>query len=107
MALAARPLTKTVGAAPAPKASAKELVNTAELVRGRVYWYKNQEFKKGEAVVVDDELANILEELHAEVQDKDGETYEKPFFDVRKGVPRPEPKTSAKKPSVRRLSARA
>lgn len=105
MALAAR--ARTVGSAPAPTAPAKELVNTVELLRGRVYWYKDKEFKKGDIEVVTDELAAILEVLHQEVTDKEGELYEKPFFEVKRKVPRPDPKpVLAKRKQIRRLPAR-
>lgn len=112
MALASRPIparpapARTLGSAPAPKSPVpkEDLVNTATLLRGRVYFYKDQEFKLGEPSIVTDQIADVLEELHHEVKDKDGEIYEKPFFDVRRGVPRPPPKVAPKK-SVRRLKA--
>jgi hypothetical protein len=68
-----------------------ELVNTATLLRGRVYVYKNVSFERGVPVVVTDELAAELEELFDEVRDADQEIIEKPLFSVVYEVPRPAP----------------
>lgn len=89
MALASR---RTLGATSAgPTAQNKtDLVTIATLVRGRVYFYKDLKFEYGIPLVVSDEIAGILEQECAEVKDKDGERFEKPFFEVKRGVPRPD-----------------
>lgn len=68
-----------------------ELVNTATLLRGRVYVYKNVSFERGIPVVVDDALAAELEEMFDEVRDADQEIIEKPLFSVVYEVARPAP----------------
>jgi hypothetical protein len=83
-----------------------DLVNVATLVRGRVYFYKDQKFEVGKPTVVSNELANILEELHEEISDADGERFEKPFFYVQRGVPRPQEAQERTKPPARRLPVR-
>lgn len=65
------------------------LVNTATLVRGRVYIYKNEKFEIGVTRVVSDELADILEDITVETKDTDDETFAKPMFDIRRKVQPP------------------
>lgn len=101
-----RPRTVAPGQA-TPKAPAllkQELVNTATLIRGRVYFYKDKRFDANEVVIVDDPLAAILEELHETVTDSDQEAYEKPMFDVRRNVPPPskeQPVSQFRRPAIR------
>lgn len=82
---------KALGQASAsvPSQSKPGLVTTATLVRGRVYFFRNEKFELGVTRVVPDELANDLEELHDTIKDTDGDYYEKPFFDVQRAVPAP------------------
>ena len=87
---------RTVGVAPARA----DLVDTATLIRGRVYSFRhNGETHYFEANVetpLEDKeekaiegLAGKLEELHSEVHDSDGDAFEKPLFLVKRGVARP------------------
>lgn len=82
---------RTVGQSAAAESA---LVNTATLVRGRVYVFRHEgeniQFELDVAKVVDDALASKLEDLVSEVHDTDGDAFEKPLFHVRRGVPRPE-----------------
>jgi len=105
MSLAPRTVGRTTAASPLLQ---QDLVNTATLVRGRVYYYKDHRFEIGKIVVVDDELATILEDLVEEVSDGDNERFEKPRFQVLRKVPRPtnDQHVDPQKPVVRRLPVR-
>jgi hypothetical protein len=59
-----------------------KLVNTATLVRGRVYFYKNEEYKRDVPKVVDEDTALELEALTEEVYDSDGDVMDKHVFKV-------------------------
>ena len=59
-----------------------ETVITATLVRGLCYVYKKQFYRTGQPKVVDEALADELEELADDVHDADGEIIEKPLFDI-------------------------
>jgi len=96
---------RTVATAPAKAVptSQVDLVNLATLVRGRVYYHKDVRFDVGKPTVVSDELANILEDLVQEVHDADKEVFEKPLFEVKRGVPRPVPveERTTRRPAMR------
>ncbi len=126
MVLQNRTVAKATGAAAvAPikaAATAADLVTTAELVRGRVYFYKNIEFETGRVAILEDAintpavkvitdvavLAAELEDLHEETKDSDGEVFEKAVFRVLYNQERPakEP-TLREQRQVRRLPVRA
>jgi hypothetical protein len=101
---AAKP--KVIGQSPAAKPD-ETLVNTATLIRGRVYVFKNQRFDVGVPVIVDDKLASILEEKVNITEDTDGEEFEKSVFVVRRGVPPPPPPVDPNAKVRRRLPTRA
>lgn len=83
-----------------------DLVTVVTLVRGRTYFYKDMRFDVDVPIVVTDEIADILEQEVAEINDKEGERFEKPFFEVQRKVPRPpkyvDPNVPKRRP-VRRL----
>lgn len=96
---------RTVGTAPVARA---EGVETATLVRGRIYSYRYKgetfEFIGGVEKVLEDKdgkpvpgLADALEELHSEVRDSDGDAFEKPLFLVQRGTNRPSVEDTAPK----------
>lgn len=55
---------------------------TVRLVRGRVYYYKNERFEKGKDVKVTSDLADELESLAITRFDRDGEKFDKPRFRI-------------------------
>lgn len=71
------------------KQKQEDLVITATLERGRVYYYKDHRFEVGVSTVVSEDLASILEDLYDQTTDSEGEAFEKPYFHVQRGVPRP------------------
>ncbi|MET4190692.1 MULTISPECIES: hypothetical protein [unclassified Bradyrhizobium] len=83
--LKARPVGQTTAAtaatAPAPQG---ELVTTATLVRGRIYYFKETPFEIGIPKPVSEDVAAALEELHDETTDADGEVFGKPLFHVQR-----------------------
>lgn len=89
MALAKRALGQAP-AGPTSQTPKEDLVNVATLVRGRVYFYKEMKFEYGVPLVVTAEVADILENEVATVNDKDGERFEKPFFHIQRGVQKPD-----------------
>jgi hypothetical protein len=76
-------------------------VNTATLIRGSLYTLRHPNstpqdpkdalrFEYGKPVVIDDaDILRKLENMYDEIQDGDGEVYEKPRFRVDRGVPMP------------------
>lgn len=64
-------------------------VNTATLLRGRVYVFENVHFQRGVPTIVGPDLAMKLEDLYDEVQDSDSDTFEKPYFLVEMDVDPP------------------
>jgi hypothetical protein len=106
--------TKPVGqssAAATHPTSQVDLVTTATLVRGRIYFYRDlkEPFEIGVPRVVEDEAtAAALEELHFETTDGDGERFEKPLFLVQRNVPRPSKAqdNGQQREQVRRLPVR-
>ena len=63
-------------------AARKSKINTATLVRGRVYIYKNMEYLRGQETPVDEDTAKELEVLSEVTTDSDGEEFDKAYFDV-------------------------
>jgi hypothetical protein len=61
----------------------------ATLVRGRVYYYKDDRFDVNQPKVVSKGIADALEELYDETSDSEGERFEKPFFRIERGIPPP------------------
>lgn len=92
-------------AAPAAKAAPVQSgVTTATLIRGRVYYYKNEQFLYGQPVEVDTATAEILKELHEAINDTEGETFEKAYFHVKTNQPKPSKLVEdGSRPPVRRL----
>jgi len=80
-----------------------ELVTVATLVRGKVYFYKNERFDRGVARPVTEDLGLILETIVDERIDMDNEVYEKPLFKVEYGVPKSELETEEPAPVRRQL----
>jgi len=90
----------------ARKGKAVATVITATLIRGRVYYYKNIEFRRGKATVVTDPvLAAELESLVEDVEDTDSEVFEKPFFSVDFYAQPPGQEEEEEVPRVRRRKA--
>jgi hypothetical protein len=71
-----------------------QLINTATLLRGRVYVYKGVTFERGVPVTVPDDLGAELEDMFDEVRDSDNEIIEKPLFSVLYDVVPPAPAAS-------------
>lgn len=91
-------------------AKRSDLVNTATLIRGRMYSWRHKtlatmepiQFKSRIPVVIeDDKILALLEDEIEEVGDGEGEFYEKPRFSIKRGVPRPVDETV----TARRLSS--
>lgn len=90
-----------------------KLVDTATLIRGQVYSYRHNyqdvkdnplKFVKGEAVIVTNkDLLADLEDLVDEVEDGEGEAFEKPVFRIARKVQEPDSNEGSTR--VRRLAA--
>ena len=86
-----------------PHVRKSDLVTTATLLRGRVYFYGGVEFAKGVETAIDqalldrfqvtkwtpEEFAEDVADLYEEVVDSDQERFAKPIFEVRHNRPRP------------------
>jgi hypothetical protein len=95
--------------------AATKRVNTATLIRGEVYTLRHPKntpanpkealrFKRDEPVIIEDtDVLNLLEDLHEETQDGDGEIFEKPTFHIERGVAGPAP---TKRKTTRLASSR-
>jgi len=88
-------------------------VTTATLIRGQVYTFRHPDyspqnpkeplrFKRGEPKIIEDaKIVTLLENLHEEIPDSDGELTEKPVFRINRNVDAPDEEGS----TVRRVSA--
>lgn len=90
-------------------------VNTATLIRGELYTFRHPDstpekpkdsirFTYGEPVVIEEKhILEMLEDMHDETTDGDGEIFEKPTFRVDRGVA--DPRDDAKKRGPTRLKS--
>lgn len=88
-------------------------VNTATLIRGKVYSLRHPDntpqnprdslrFERGVPVIIEEShILTMLENLSEEVGDGEGEYYDKPVFRIDRGVDAPE---DSSRPKVTRLS---
>ena len=77
-------------------------VNTATLIRGKVYSFRHPDsspqkpldslrFERGVPKIIEDSrILNLLEDLTEEIGDGEGELYDKPVFRVDRGVDAPD-----------------
>jgi hypothetical protein len=105
--------------------AASKRVNTATLIRGETYVVRHPDntpanpresltFTRDVPKVIDEKpVLDYLEGLYDEIEDGDGEVYEKPRFRVERNVPEPEanevnkPKRLAADRKVKRRTRRA
>lgn len=101
MPIVRRPVRTTAtparAAMPQRASAQKDLVTTATLKRGRIYFYRNISFERNKPVAIDNALlvthnlqdkldaatlAEELEDLFETITDSDKEMFEKPIFTV-------------------------
>lgn len=94
--------------------AAQRKVDTATLIRGDQYAIRHPDntaanpkeslrFQLGVPTIIEEKkILEILENLHDEIEDGDGEIYEKPRFHIQRGVTPPEDENARSKP--KRLS---